>query len=83
MGIKAGALCRFSPMAVAYIQMGIPEFGKRDVKKSQRHVKETVGTFLTSSSLRLGNVREPVNLALRDWVIVGVGCFVRNLTVRI
>jgi hypothetical protein len=83
MGIKAGPLCRFPPVAVAYIQMGISKFGKRDVKESQRQMKEIVGILLTSSSLRLGSVREPVNLALRDRMIVGIGCFARNLTVRI
>jgi hypothetical protein len=39
--------------------------------------------LLTRASLRLGSVREPVNLALLDRVIVGIVYLAWYLTVRI
>jgi hypothetical protein len=77
MGIEAGTFSRFPPVAVDYTKIAVSELGKRDVLESHRQMKGVV------ISLRLGSVREPVNLTLLDRVIVGIVYHARYLTMRI
>ena len=84
MGIEAGALGRFPPVAVAYTKIAVSELRKRDVLESYRQMKGVIIiVLLTRPSLRLGSVCEPVNLALLNRVIVGIVYHARYLTVRI
>ena len=81
MGIDARALSRFPPVAGTYHKIGVSELGKRDVLENQRQISIVGIVLLTRPSLRLGSVREPVNLALLDRVIVGIVYLARYLTV--
>lgn len=67
MRIEAETFSRFHSMIVAYTKMMIFKLEKKNVKKSQRQMKEIVViVLLTRASLRLRSVRESVNLTLLD-----------------